>query len=245
MARMPRVRSGSGYYHVVCRGVGRQILFEDDEDYERYLGALRRFLPENAIELVAYCLMDNHVHLLLHADSGLERAMKQISVSYSHYFNTKYERAGHLFQDRYMSEPIEDEAYLLTVVRYIHNNPQKAGICRHDEYRWSSWREYVEEQDITAPGLVLELVGGVERFVEFSEGDDAERHLEIADRRRLSDARAIECIRKELNLESGTQLQAMARADRDCALRLLKERGLTVRQIERLTGVNRGAIQRA
>jgi len=129
MPRMPRKPSGSGYYHVVSRGIGKQVLFEETEDYERYLETLRRFLPENSISLIAYCLMENHVHLLVHADSGLERAMKQIAVSYSYYFNAKYDRVGHLFQDRYMSEPVEDERYLLAAVRYIHNNPPKAGIC--------------------------------------------------------------------------------------------------------------------
>ncbi len=245
MPRMPRKPSGSGYYHVVSRGIGKQVLFEETEDYERYLETLRRFLPENSISLIAYCLMENHVHLLVHAENGLERAMKQIAVSYSYYFNTKYERVGHLFQDRYLSEPIEDERYLLAAVRYIHNNPQKAGLCRRDEYRWSSWRDYVEAPDLAEPGLVLELAGGVERFLEFSAGDAPEQYLDISDKRRLSDSQASALIRSELNLQSGVQIQAMSRDERDLVLRLLKERGLSVRQIERLTGINRGAIQRA
>ena len=245
MPRMPRKPSGSGYYHVVSRGIGKQVLFEETEDYERYLETLRRFLPENSISLIAYCLMENHVHLLVHAESGLERAMKQIAVSYSYYFNAKYDRVGHLFQDRYMSEPVEDERYLLAAVRYIHNNPPKAGICPRDEYRWSSWREYMGAPDLVATELVLELVGGVERFVPFSEGDVREPFLDATEKRRLTDSQAIDLIRAELHLKSGTQVQSMSKAERDEALRILKARGLSVRQIERLTGINRGAIQRA
>lgn len=245
MPRMPRVISGSGYYHVVSRGIGKQLLFEETEDYECYLNTLQRFLSENSIQLIAYCLMENHVHLLLHAENGLDRAMKQIAVSYSYYFNSKYERTGHLFQDRFMSEPIEDERYLLAVVRYIHNNPPKAGISRREDYRWSSWNEYVGTAGMVSTDVVLHLAGGVERFRQFSESDSQEQYLDVIEKRKLSDSQAIELIRNELHLQSGTQLQTMPRADRDNALRMLKQSGLSVRQIERLTGINRGIIQRA
>lgn len=245
MPRMPRVISGSGYYHVVSRGIGKQLLFEETEDYECYLNTLQRFLSENSIQLIAYCLMENHVHLLLHAENDLDRAMKQIAVSYSYYFNSKYERTGHLFQDRFMSEPIEDERYLLAVVRYIHNNPPKAGISRREDYRWSSWNEYVGTAGMVSTDVVLHLAGGVERFRQFSESDSQEQYLDVIEKRKLSDSQAIELIRNELHLQSGTQLQTMPRADRDNALRMLKQSGLSVRQIERLTGINRGIIQRA
>jgi len=245
MSRRSRVQSESGYYHVVSRGIGKQILFEEEEDYQRYLETLRRFIAETSVTLIAYCLMENHVHLLVHTDEGLARAMKQIAVSYAYYFNTKYDRTGHLFQDRFMSEPIEDERYLLATIRYIHNNPQKAGICRRDKYRWSSWHEYVGSGDLVETDLVLELAGGVEPFITFSESDAPEQYLDVSGKKRMSDAQAIEWIRRELRLKSGTQVQAMDRSDRNQVLRLMKEKGLSVRQIERLTGVNRGIIQRA
>lgn len=245
MARTARAISNSGYYHVVSRGNGKQILFEESDDYERYLNTLQRFLSENSIQLIAYCLMENHVHLLLHAEDGLDRAMKQIAVSYSYYFNSKYERTGHLFQDRFLSEPIEDERYLLAVVRYIHNNPPKAGISRREDYRWSSWNEYIGTARIVSTDVVLKLARSVERFRRFSESDSQEQYLDVIGKRKLSDSQAIELIRNELHLQSGTQLQAISRADRDNALRLLKQNGLSVRQIERLTGINRGIIQRA
>ena len=245
MPRQPRTLSESGYYHIVSRGIGKQILFEEEKDYQRYLETLERFISENSLELIAYCLMENHVHLLVHAEEGLERAMKQIAVSYAYYFNTKYDRTGHLFQDRYMSEPIEDERYLLAAIRYIHNNPQKAGICRRDQYQWSSWHEYVGSGNLVSTEMVLELIGGIDRFLEFSASDAPEQCLDVFEKKRVTDTQAIEWIRNELYLKSGTQVQSMGRADRNQVLRLMKERGLSVRQIERLTGINRGIIQRA
>ena len=245
MPRNPRVFSNTGYYHIVFRGIGKQILFEDTADYRHYLHTLRRFQQENSFELIAYCLMENHIHLLVHVESDLDKAMKQISVSYAYYFNMKYDRSGHLFQDRFLSEPIEDDRYLLAVVRYIHNNPVKAGICRRDEYLWSSWHEYVGSGDLVSPALVLDLVGGIDGFLQFSTNDASDEHLDISEKRRLSDAQAIRVIRNELHLQSGTLLQKMSRADRDRALHVLKENGLSLRQIERLTGINRGVVLKA
>lgn len=245
MPRTARIPSASGCYHVVLRGIGKQILFEEDEDYRRFLHTLERYLRDEKADIYAYCLMENHVHLLLHADSGLDRLMKRIGTSYAYYFNEKYSRSGHLFQDRFSSEPVEDEAYLLAVVRYIHNNPQKAGICRREDYRWSSWHAYTGKADFTSTGLVLSLVGNAEGFHSFSESAEEIECLDIPERRRIPDEDALQLIRTELHLHSGTELQNMSRETRDSALRLLKEKGLSVRQIERLTGINRGVVLKA
>ena len=94
MPRRARTISNSGYYHVVMRGIGKQILFEERADYLRFLETLERYLSEEPFDVLAYCLMENHVHLLLHTQSGLERIMKRIAGSYAYYFNNKYERSG-------------------------------------------------------------------------------------------------------------------------------------------------------
>ncbi len=229
----------------MMKGIGKQILFEDDEDYKRFLNTLKRYADEEQFEIIAYCLMDNHAHLLMHVDSGLDRIMKRIAGSYAYYYNTKYERSGHLFQDRYKSEPIDDERYLLAVVRYIHNNPQKAGICSREEYLWSSWHEYTGNADIISPNLVNEITGNAEEFLSFSASNEEVECLEISDKHHLSDTAAKEIIQEVLHLESGAQIQTMNRENRDSSLRLLKDNGLSVRQIERLTGINRGVVLKA
>jgi len=245
MPRTARKKSSTGCYHVILRGIGKQVLFEEEEDYLRFLNAVRRCLAQESFEVIAYCLMENHVHLLLRAASSLDRIMKRIAGSYAFYFNTKYERTGHLFQDRYMSEPVEDERYLLTVVRYIHNNPEKAGLCAHNEYRWSSWHEYVSVPDIASTALVLDLVGGLEWFFRCDESVTETACMDISGPRHISDEKALRIIKATLKVGSGTQLQELAKRERDQALRVLKKEGLSVRQIERLTGINRGVILRA
>ena len=144
MPRHARQMSTSGYMHIITRGIGRQLLFEEPEDYQHYLKALDRYCTETHVNVCAYCLMENHVHLLVYGETEqIILLMKKLGVSYSFYFNRKYDRVGHLFQDRYRSEPVEDDAYLLTVFRYILRNPCKAGICKASEYPWSSYGMYI------------------------------------------------------------------------------------------------------
>ena len=247
MPRTARVKGNSGYYHIVARGVGKQILFEEDSDYFCFFGLLKKYRKEEDFDVIAYCLMENHFHLLLKIDSGMDRLMKKLLTSYAFYYNSKYERTGHLFQDRYNSIPVESDAYLLSVVRYIHNNPVKAGICPADQYRWSSWKAYTGSASLVRTDLVLGLMGGLDGFKTFSLQEDTEgiEHLEVENKRHLTDSAAQEIIRKKLHMESGTGIQGLDRAARDAALKKLKAGGLSVRQIERLTGINRGVIQRA
>lgn len=246
MPRTARKMSEAGYYHVILRGIGKQIIFEDDEDNERFLSTVRRYRRELNFELIAWCLMENHVHMLIHdAHQRLDLIMKKIAGSYAIYYNRKYDRLGHLFQDRYMSEAIEDDRYLLAVVRYIHRNPEKAGIAKAESYRWSSYTEYLSPTGAADNALALELLGGWDRFEDWMRQDVDEQCLDIRWRKTLRDDDVRRMICSEYKLTSGTQLQQFDKKDRDAALHVLKARGISVRQLERLTGINRGVIQKA
>jgi REP element-mobilizing transposase RayT len=130
----------------MLRGNERKNIFIDEEDKNYFLNTLQKVKENCTYELYAYCLMDNHVHLLIQERTdGLQRTMKRIGVIYSYYFNKKYQRIGHLFQDRYRSETVEKDTYVLAAARYIHNNPVEAGIVKNaEEYKWSSYQEYIE-----------------------------------------------------------------------------------------------------
>ncbi len=244
MPRTARQLGNSGYYHIIARGIGKQILFEEDADYLFFLNTLQKYMKEEAFRVIAYCLMENHYHLILRIEGDIGQIMKKIATRYAFYYNAKYERTGHLFQDRYKSIPIESDAYLLSAVRYIHNNPAKAGICPADKYRWSSWREYTGASSIVDTETVLSLTGGVEGFRSFSLQEDDTEHLDFQENSRRNDQFAQRMIKETLQLESGTGLQNLNRGKRDEALRRLKSSGLSIRQIERLTGINRGIVMR-
>ena len=243
---MPRQARATGeYMHIIVRGNGKQILFEDTTDREKYLYLLKKYAEETEISILAYCLMENHVHLLIQdPDRKCSVFMKKIDLSYARYYNGKYERIGHLFQDRYRSEIVTNDVYLLSAFRYILNNPEKAGICRAESYPWSSYREYNTEKGLSDPAILRKMIGGEAQFRAFMRQQDDVEHLDTQTRRR-DDEWALGVIKKTLNIASGTQLQQFRKEQRDNALALLKEKGLTVRQLERLTGINRGVIQKA
>lgn len=131
------------YFHICSKGNGGQEIFYDDKDCFRYLCLIEKYRTKYNLRCFSYCLMPNHVHLLLLTPSiiTLSKAIHAIHVSYVMYFNRRYERNGHLLQDRFASQVITDEKHLLSAKEYIENNPVKSGIVESKEdYRWSSAR---------------------------------------------------------------------------------------------------------
>ena len=150
MPRIGREQSGTGIYHVMLRGINRQDIFEEPEDYWSFikiLFAVQERLEDDLVtrtttcHIYAYCLMPNHVHLLLcEKNWTLGEVVKSIAASYAFFYNKKYGRIGHLFQDRFKSEPCNDSNYFMTLFRYIHQNPVKAGlVSMAGDYNYSSW----------------------------------------------------------------------------------------------------------
>lgn len=245
MARQARYLSISGYLHVIVRGIGKQLLFEEPADYRFFLSVLGRYSRETKVTVCAYCLMDNHVHLLLYnTEKQVPLLMKKIGVSYSAYYNEKYERTGHLFQDRYRSEPVEDCEYLVRVFRYILRNPEKAGICKASAYRWSSYALYSNDSSFVDTSAIVPLIGNQKEYDAFLKEPDEDDFLEHRNVPH-DDQWAIGIIHQLLGGKSGTILQSFDRNSRNTTLRSLKDAGLSVRQLERLTGINRGIILRA
>ncbi len=155
MGRKQREMSNSGIYHVMLRGVNKQRIFEFSEDYQGFLRIMYQSKVTNTegkpvekpnFDVYAYCLMDNHVHLLLGTrEVPLADVVKRIGSSYARFFNMRYKRVGHLYQDRFKSEPVDDLDYFCTLLRYIHRNPVKSGICNlPEQYQYSSYREITQ-----------------------------------------------------------------------------------------------------
>lgn len=148
MPRRARIKGEFSTYHVIQRGNERKNIFQGDDDKSRFLETLDRMKIKYNFLIYAYCLMDNHVHLIIN-DNGndISQIIKSINISYAYYFNRIYKRCGHLFQDRFKSERIDDDVYLMEVSRYIHNNPVKAGMVKEPlDYKWSSYGVYTGSQ---------------------------------------------------------------------------------------------------
>ncbi len=135
MPRINRQFSNTKVYHIILRGIDKQDIFLEEMDYKVIIKILKELQEKYQYEIYAYCLMNNHIHLVIYdIDNQLSRIMQSIGIKYSKYFNKKYERAGHLFQNRFLSKNVEDREYFKCLCRYIHKNPQKAQISKTEEY---------------------------------------------------------------------------------------------------------------
>ena len=148
MPRKPRIHYPGAVYHVIARGNNRENIFNKEPDKEKYLNLLIKYKEKHDFYLYAYAFMDNHLHLLIEVkDVPLSTIMQALQVSYTQYFNKKYDRVGHVFQQRYKAILCRKDKYLLTLIRYIHENPVKAGLSHTLEYKWSSHKDYIKAQN--------------------------------------------------------------------------------------------------
>jgi putative transposase len=253
MPRGARKLSASGIYHVMVRGINRQDVFLDTEDVKHYLHALEKIKKDTNFSLYAYCFMSNHVHLLIKEGAiPLSLLMRRLGSSYVFWYNRKYDRIGYLFQDRYKSEGVEDDSYFLTVLRYIHQNPIKARLTKRIEaYPWSSYTGYLSGKDFTDREVPLAMFNSDRKkakkeFIEFHRLINDDHCLDIDEKQLLSDQEAEKIITKLCHIKQCSDLQNLSKVLLSEYLRRLKENNhLSVRQIERLTGIDRNTIQRA
>ena len=241
MPRKPRIISETGSYHIMIRGVNKQDLFHDDQDYRKFLKCLRQSLIKSESDLFAYCLMTNHIHLLLFSCEP-DVFMKRLSSGYVYYYNHKYDRIGHLFQERYKSEAITDEAYLLTVFRYILHNPEKAGICPYANYAYSSVQELFFGNDLCRPDLVIDLAGGLDSLLDFlsTENEDICMDIDNISRRILD-------MEKAMKLTGLADLHLISKQPQDTRnqyIQLLSQAGISIHSISDLTQISRNTIRK-
>lgn len=246
MPRTTRQKSSSGIYHIMMRGINRESIFHDDEDRCHFLSLLSHTRLPDAFDLYAYCLMVNHIHLLIcERSDDISRTMKRINSRYVSWHNAKYDRIGPLFQDRFKSLNIEDDRYLLSVLRYIHLNPVKANLVDSPEdYAWSSCRNFYaaaeELSDLLNLRFILDLFDerssvAIERLKIFTLQPNTDKIPDYEDFAKISDE---ELRRDILALLCGKPLSAIEtldRKDRDALLQKIKSiAGATHRQIARV-----------
>lgn len=247
MPRLARKKSAINLYHIVTRGLDHQLMFEEHYDYLKYLNILKRYKEELNFEIYAYCLMNNHIHLLIQVnDNSLENIFRHINTNYSVWFNMKYSRTGYLLQGRYHSEPIDSFDYLINAIRYIHQNPLKSGLetIPGENYRYSSMYDYIHNiDDIVSPSHINELFGSYDNFFEFHKTNETTDYMDIHNiKRRLPDDVARQIIIDICNCSTTMQFQALSYTKQKDYVILLNKKGISVRQLNRLTGIPKGLI---
>lgn len=246
MPRRARKQSESNIYHIMLRGINRQNIFGDAEDYGKMLRLLKEYQRVCGYSMFAYCLMSNHMHLLLQpGGEPLEKIFRRIGASYVYWFNGKYDRCGHLFQDRYKSEPVRSDGYFLNVIRYIHMNPVKAGKCQQpEEYAYSSYSGYFSNELIDSRPVLDRM--DQETFYQFHAEENQDVFMDMGEKRpaRMTDEKALKKLKKICGCENAAEFQALPVETRNAALSRLLKTGVSIRQASRITGVSVGVVRK-
>lgn len=257
MPRQQRIKSSSGYYHIMLRGNEKRNIFKGDEDKLRFMEIMLEKKERDRFYLHAFCLMDNHVHLMIR--EGVEdvaAVMKRITVSYVHYFNKKYKRVGHLFQDRFKSEVVENYRYLLALARYIHQNPVKAGMVeKAADYKWSSYNCYLNDNScftkIVDTDTILGLFSedndvAVEKYKAYMNEKCDETFIDLNEEVEVMDeGKARELFHKML-IERGHENKNNVKVQiSDGLIKEFREKtNLSVRRIAAITGLNKDKVNK-
>lgn len=248
MPRKPRKPSSLCIHHVILRGVNQQIIFEDTNDYLQFINILKYYKKICNFKLYAYCLMNNHIHLLLeHTTTDLDIIMKKIEVKFVRWYNQKYQRMGYLFQDRFKSEPVNDMRYFQTLFRYIHQNPLHAGLeSTPGTYPWTSYHDYVtSNSSFIDIDKILALFPNHEECLQYLHTTSDLRCMEYYSSSRLPDTEALKIIRQKTTCNSPSDFQCLELPIRNHYLHLLYHSGISIRQLSRLTGISRTVISNA
>ena len=154
MPRFPRNYLKTSFFHVMSQGINKNFIFEDSIDIKFYIKNMYEIKDKYNVKIIAYCIMNNHVHMLLETASveNLSRYMHCLNTRFGQYYNKKYKRVGYVFRDRYKAEGIYSEKQLYNCIKYIYDNPVKAEICKKpEEYEFSNYKkiDFIDDEEST------------------------------------------------------------------------------------------------
>lgn len=242
----------TGFYHVCARGMGGHLIFESDEDRWEFLELMRECCRDARVTIVAWCLMDDHVDLvLLDYEDEMSAAMQRLLLTYARRFNKRTGRTGCLFRERFERRSLDTDWQVMEAIRSVHANPQEAGIALIERYPWSSFAEYLRAYDndmtrgFSDPSCVLELFGSAKAFIAYSLStpDSGEPALGDMEETEWEWHAFAEKLAKGLGVPLHG-VKAAAPAQRNIVILGLHDAGFTVRQIERYTGIGKSTVSR-
>ena len=249
MPRTARKKSSTGIYHIMLRGIDRQKIFRDRKDYSHFMIILRECKEKSDFKLYAYCLMPNHVHFLIKSENEpLDIIMKRIASRYASWFNFKYQRIGHLFQDRYKSECVENEEYFLTVLRYIMQNPIKAKLERQmGVYAWTSYREYyLREGNVADFEPVIKMYGEHSALIRFLNTANEDQIMDADEEStyRMNENKSKEIFYSVTGLKETSDFLELDKGIQNNYIFKMHENGVPIMHISRMTGISKSSVHR-
>ncbi len=264
MPRISRRKSQSDVYHCILRGINKQDIFFEEKDYLKFQDIIRKTKETYLYQLYSYVLMPNHIHLeIKDKNQKLSQTMHSIETSYANYFNRKYERKGHVFENRFQSKNVENDFYRFNLVRYIHQNPLKAGISKMEQYQWSSYFEYFKNEKIEEKDKIVDVkeileafypdkdsFKAKEAFMNFNQKtfnfQKSKELLEYEMKNKLTDEEVVYFIKEEIGIDNIQEIQKYNKEYRNETIKkIVKIKGITQPQIARVLGITTNIIQKA
>ena len=253
---MQRVwRTVTGFYHVRARGTGKRLIFEGDDDRWEFLELMRECCREEGVTVIAWCLMGNHVHLVLaDYEDRMSAAMHRLLLTYARRFNKRTGRTGHLFQNRFDRRSLDTDWQVMEAIRSVHADPQEVGVSLIERYPWSSFPEHLRAYDgdvadaargFPDPSCVLELFGSAKAFIAYSLSTPDSGEPALCDMKETEWERHAfaDKMAKSLGVPLN-ELKTVAPSRRDRIIFALHDGGYTVREVERYTGISKSTVSR-
>lgn len=255
MTRIPRCYSISKVYHTIFKGIDNQDIFYDDQDRRVFLNDLLKTKIDFNLNVYAFCLMDNHVHMVIRSEKEfLSKSMQSLAIRYVHYFNKKYKRTGPLFQDRFRSKNVENQKYFLEVCRYIHRNPENAGFAKTEKYKWSSYQEYLgKEKIIDKNALLYYLDNNIDTFIKYTTKNDSYEYLnDLAEYEligKLSDTQVADILSKFFHIKDVNKIPYFFKNQdkstlKESILKMKMIKGTNITQLARIIRIHRSLIKK-
>ena len=251
LPRKSREYSLSDVYHVIFRGNDKQDIFYDDQDRYIFLDRIQITQDKFKYEIFSYCLMNNHVHMVIKVkDDLLSKSMHNLGIRYSMYFNKKMDRRGHLFENRYLSKKVESLNYFLNVCKYVHRNPENAKIEKTEQYKWSSYQDYMNNKRkiINQKVLLHYFNDDIEEFKNFTLEDNKnnlDKYAEYEIINRLGEDELINIIKEKFDVQKASDVSVVNKYEREEIIKKLAYiDGTNVNQLARITKISRYEIKK-
>lgn len=255
MPRQNRKYSYSKTYHIIIKGNDDQDIFYDDKDREFFLKRILKTKKLFNYDIYAYCLMSNHVHMVIKIQNDfLSKAIQSLTASYAQYFNKKYKRKGPFVQNRFKSKNVENQKYFLEVCRYVHRNPEKSYIAKTEDYKWSSYKEYIGKERLINKKILLHYYNDdLNEFIKYTKNiSDIEELNTFAEYEmigKLTDEQLTRIIMKKFDIDNVEDIAEFFRdksksEEKRCLKEVKNILGTNITQVARVTRIGRKKIEK-
>jgi len=247
MSRISRTTYKKGFFHIMSQGIEKSEIFKTNKEKEKYIELMGKYLKEYNIRIIAYCIMNNHMHMLIYTNDILEisKYMKVLNSTYGTFYNKIHNRVGFVYRNRFQSQYIYDDSYLKNCIKYIHMNPVKANIVKKEsDYKYSSFNSYIynRENSIINKKKIKEIFQREDYISDFKQLKDEEIEIMDVDRNEKN----LEIAVKRYLLEKNINLKQVKSCNNNLInfCKTLKEKGYRQKQIAKILQISESVLSR-